>query len=720
VPFANDAKAQDVEWLRDASVNLLSLDLSRWSDVDVVDDKRVGDLLRELPPARAAAALTLNDGLGLARRAGAGKLVMGDFVKLGRSLRIVANVFDARTGERVRTVQQTTDTDSLLGAFSPLARGVLAVPPPTDAKLGALGTSRVDAYREYLLGAAALNRFELTEAKQHLRQALALDSTFALAHFKIAIAMHWDDDPDTTERAHALAAARLGAGLPPRERALISARVALANGEFERACEAVRAIVAKDSSDVEALYGVGECEYHGGRVPGEPIDSIHGRLRGNWNAAIAAFRRVLLLDPTYHPAFGHILDALTHESFGVCARQIIGCANDADAWNAFIVRENDSLVVPLLRMGSGTEVLAAQARAEQTRSARLNKLAARRIAEEWVTVGPAEARAHLNLASVDLSLGDVDRAAAALRSSFAGADEYSRLEGLTYRAEIAILRGNGAEARAFIDTLTRSVPSGSPRVGDVASLSLAVGRIAPTVAALRRAAARDNWSPERLRYSLEVPRIILGVPGDSAGANEHRYWSSLTSDTSCQAGLSRCRTTALLVSLAYGVRMHRDWWPPFKVQPIGWRFGPAEALVNKNPKWLAESIQELDSISRTRVHAGTSDQATEVIAADAALAGGDTTKALELTRFFVDSVMPTMAWIQAGVAVGANENLALRWALAPRMMLMRADLAAAKGHDDEAREWYAKVLSLWANADAELQPTVARIRASMAALGGRR
>jgi len=330
--------------------------------------------------------------------------------------------------------------------------------------------------------------------------------------------------------------------------------------------------------------------------------------------------------------------------------------------------------------------------------------------------GSGEARAHLNLASVDLSLGDVDRAAAALRSSFAGADEYSRLEALTDRAYIAILRGNGAAVRSLIDTLTRSVPSGSPRVGDVASLSLVVGRIAPIGAAVRRAAARENWSPERLQYSLEVPRIILGVPGDSAGANEHRYWNSLTSDTTCQAGLSRCRTTALLVSLSYGLRMHRDWWPPFKVQPLGWRFGPAEALVAKNPKWLAESIQELDSISRTRVHGGTSDQATEVIAADAALAGGDTAKALELTRFFVDSVMPTMAWIQAGVATAVSENLSWRWAFVPRMMLMRADLAAAKGNSDEAREWYAKVLSLWSNADPELQPTVARIRAAMGAL----
>jgi tetratricopeptide (TPR) repeat protein len=527
--------------------------------------------------------------------------------------------------------------------------------------------------------------------------------------------MHWDDDPDTTERLHALAAARLGARLPSRERALISARVALANGEYERSCEAVRGIVAKDSSDVEALYGVGECEYHGGRVPGEPIDSTHGRVRGNWNTAIAAFRRVLLLDPTYHPAFEHILDALTQQQFTVCSKVAIGCANDPDAWTAFIVRENDSLVVPLLRFGSGTEWFATLARMERSQSARSNNLAARRIAEEWVTAGPAEARAHLNLALVDLSLGDLDRAAAALRSSFAGADEYSRLEGLTDRAEIAILRGNGAEARARIDTLSRTAPSGSAWELTAASLSVVVGRLGPTAAALRRVAARDRWSSERLRYTLEVPRIALGVPSDSAGVNEHRYWSSLTSDTTCPAGLSRCRTTALLASLAFGLRMRRDWWPPFVVEPRGFRFGPAAALVANDAHRLAGSIQELDSISRTHVHAGTSDQATEVIAVDAALAGGDTAKALELARFYVDSVMPAMAWAQAGVAIGATNGPVLRWSLVPRMMLIRADLAASKGNSDEASEWYGKVVSLWSNADPELQPVVARIRASLTA-----
>lgn len=709
VPFANDARAPEVEWLRDASVNLLSLDLGRWSDVNVIDDQRVGDLLRALPVR--GGALTLNDGLQLARRAHAGTLVMGDFLKVGKTMRIVANVFDAKTGTRVRTAQQTTDTDSLLTAFSPLARAVLAVPLPADAKLGALGTTRVDAYREYLLGVGALNRFSLTDAKHHLEHALALDSTFALAHYKLSLAMHWDDDPDTAEREHALAAARLGANLPPRERALIGGRLALVNGEFEQACAAVRGLVARDSSDAEALYGVGECEYHGGLTTGPAIDSITGQTRGNWNRAIAAFRRVLLLDPAYHPAFEHILDALTKSGFSLCVRNVVGCANDPDSWATWVGREHDSLVVIVTRPDHHEP----QLRFEANGSAGQNRRAAQRIAEEWVNAGPGEPRAHLNLAAVDLSLGEVGRAATALRGSLTGGDEYSRLEGLTYRAYIAILLGHGDEARALVDTLSRLAPKGSSRVIDAASLGMALGRIAPVTAQLRETAAQGQWPAERLRYTLALPRIVLGIPGENAAEVEHRYWSSLSSDTTCPAGLSRCRVTALLPSLAYGLTMPRAWWPPFAVAPLGFRFDPAFAVATRNAEALRGAVAELDSVSHARLRAGAGDQAYEVIAVDAALAAGDTAHALAMTRFFVDSVMPAMISINSGVQVGGPAIL-WKWSLVPRMMLRRGQLAAAAGSVDEAREWYGKVLSLWRDADPELQPTVATIRAAMAAL----
>lgn len=82
LPFTNVARAPDIDWLRDASVNLLYLDLSRWQDIQVIDDERVADFMREIPDA-AGGQLGLQTGLAVARRAGAGKLVMGDLLKVG-------------------------------------------------------------------------------------------------------------------------------------------------------------------------------------------------------------------------------------------------------------------------------------------------------------------------------------------------------------------------------------------------------------------------------------------------------------------------------------------------------------------------------------------------------------------------------------------------------------------------------------------------------------
>src|SRR5258708_11580973 len=92
LPFNNVTRAPDTEWLSDASVNLLSMDLSRWQDVHVIDDRRVADFMREL--ARPAGSkLSFNDGVTVAKRAGAGNLVIGDVLKVGSRTTVTATVY---------------------------------------------------------------------------------------------------------------------------------------------------------------------------------------------------------------------------------------------------------------------------------------------------------------------------------------------------------------------------------------------------------------------------------------------------------------------------------------------------------------------------------------------------------------------------------------------------------------------------------------------------
>ena len=709
VPFTNVTKAQDLDWLRDASVNLLSLDLSRWTDISVVDDKRVTDLIREFPTARGTQALSLNDGLALARRAGAGRLVMGDFFKQGKGARLVANVFDARDGSRIRSItQQAADQDSLLTAFGPLARGVLAVPPPLDARLGVIGTTKVDAYQEYLLGAGALNRFELTEAKQHLLKALAIDSAFALAHYKLSVAIHWGDTrTDTFERTHAIAAARLGGTLPARERALISARVTSASGDYLRACATLGALAAKDSNDVEALYSVGECQYHAGYLIPEPIDSVSGRFRGDWNAAVRVLRRVLQLDPSYHPAFEHVLDMLTVGTINICKVPGPGCSNSG--WNAVVLREGDSLLIRPVAPSSIAN-RAQLRRAELERSPFLNLRAAQQIAQEWVDAGPGEPRAHLNLASVNLLLGDVERADHELRQIRTRTDEYTRRSSLKSRVEVAALLGRGAEGRALLDTLRRELPDVPASNRDLGPLFAVFGQLGRLSAWIDQLAADNRWAPERHRYMRHVPRLMVGVPSDQLSDDERRYWESLPGDTMCSAGRVGCRTTSLLPSLAYSVR--RTWTPP-QTPPTGFRFSTQYVLSTHDTALHRFATLKLDSIARSRLRSGSNDAGTSVLAADGYLAFRDSASALRMSRMFVDSVMPAIRKVSSGV--GESDDWSILFV--PRMMLMRADLAAALGFPDEARVWYTRMLDLWAEADSELQPTVTRIRTALIALG---
>ena len=85
-----------------------------------------------------------------------------------------------------------------------------------------------------------------------------------------------------------------------------------------------------------------------------------------------------------------------------------------------------------------------------------------------------------------------------------------------------------------------------------------------------------------------------------------------------------------------------------------------------------------------------------------------------MARFAVDSVLPILNRIDASAGPGDGDWSIL---LVPRMMLLRADLAAALGFHDEARTWYARMTDLWAHADPELQPTVDRMRAALKSLG---
>jgi tetratricopeptide (TPR) repeat protein len=204
--------------------------------------------------------------------------------------------------------------------FDEVARDLLdlAGAPPMRPELASRTTRSLDAYQAYLRGLQALNRWRLSDADSAFRQATEEDSTFALAYYKRALARGWNRTlSDTSDVRLARAASVHGSQLPQRERSIIESYFQLTQGlaaqsqgnfqagiaHFTAAERGYEGILARDSTDAEAWYGLADAYFHHGGS-GPALDPDLGR---KWTRALRAFNRTLALDSTFHLAYAHKL-----------------------------------------------------------------------------------------------------------------------------------------------------------------------------------------------------------------------------------------------------------------------------------------------------------------------------------------------------------------------------------------------------------------------------
>ena len=712
LPFDNVARVQDIDWLKDASVNLLYLDMSKWRDVRVIDDERVADLIREVPEARGA-QLTLQSGIAVARRAGAGRLVMGDLFKVGNRTQLVGKVFDVRTGQRVRTVrQEAPSADSIMAAFGQLARGVLDVASPAGAPQTGIGTQSIGAYRAYLLGVGFLNRWILDSARLQFTSAIQLDSTFALAHYKLSIVYGWESAGNPAGRQHADAALRLGTGLPPRERSLVTGNAAFKNGQNGDACEIFGKLIRADSSDVEAWYNLGECSYHDQVVMARPGDSTSFVFRGNWNTMLLAFRRTLELDPTYHLAFQHIQDALLSSTRTGCVvvPNADLCANESGPYQAFLRRSGDSLLlVPVSIRNSGA--LAEQAVLARREDARTQNLVeAQRAARAWLAAGPGEVRPRVAYGRILLRLGDPTRADSIFRSLPPGARMTQSEAGSlgADRIDAALKLRRVPEARAIADSLARitdSLGGGVRLLG--ATLRAVFGRTTGLGAAIEAQLQGATTPPWVKRYYVAQARAVLGAPEDSLWSAEAVFAGNLAT----AQGKARAASVIAASLLFVDPRVRGSRWPVSDTASSDPRIATVSWLALGDTARFRRRLAGLDStIVQGR---DAPDDGMALLLALLHLVIRDSTQALAKLQTFA-----TTSWARTSLLDQLGQGFVRAGMLWPRSFLLLGDLEAAIGDPQRARNAYRFFLELWSSADPENQSVVERARAALQRLGG--
>jgi TolB-like protein len=290
LPFSTSGSS-NLEYLAEGMVDLLSRNLNGAADLRTIDPGTVLTAWSKSgKPAPSAA-----EGLVLARRLGAGLYVLGSLHVVGGRLRIQAELnseADTAEGSLARAAAEG-DTTQLFQMVDHLSADLLV---GRGRGLGsrlmqsaALTTRSLPALKDYLVGERNLRGGygDFDSAIAGFQRAVAEDSTFALAYYRLGVAAGWAERPGisgpATERALVL-----GGRLDDRDRRLLSAFAAFQRGAADEAEQEYRAILRDYPDDLEAEFQLADLFYHYNPPRGRPMAE-----------AKEPFDHVLALDPGF-------------------------------------------------------------------------------------------------------------------------------------------------------------------------------------------------------------------------------------------------------------------------------------------------------------------------------------------------------------------------------------------------------------------------------------
>ena len=215
------------------------------------------------------------------------------------SLRLRASLFE---GERPAPVAEATADGSageLFRLVDQVAAQLLAgwPGPPRErlSRVAAHTATSMRALRLYLTGERDFRAGRYLAAAEGFRQAVQMDSAFALAHYRLSLSILAADLPEAEASAADAKALRFSGRLSDRDRLLIRAYGAFRAGEIHTASRLYRNLVTLYPDDLEAWHQLGETLFHYNPRDGRSI--LEAR---------EPFERVLALDPAHWSARWHL------------------------------------------------------------------------------------------------------------------------------------------------------------------------------------------------------------------------------------------------------------------------------------------------------------------------------------------------------------------------------------------------------------------------------
>jgi DNA-binding winged helix-turn-helix (wHTH) protein/tetratricopeptide (TPR) repeat protein/TolB-like protein len=301
-----------IHWLSKGIPSMLLTDLAQIQGLDVVSNRRLHEILGQED------VRTIDDSLvaEVARRTGAGAVLMGSVFKSGQEIRIDVQLEDVGTG-RVLAAHSARGSDvfplvdELTGAIQTSLE--LGDRPPVRP-IVEVTTSSLEAYRFYSEGLEARRNSRWEVAQKLFEQAVIADSSFAMACFELSYVYERLGDHRQAEELYQTVLEHVDR-LPERQKLLVEARHSRLEGKLEQSIELFRTLAGRYPDEEDAYRGLAE-GYSRLKQPEKAISayeqgvqalphsgSVHGRygyallIAGRYAEAFREFETYALLNP---------------------------------------------------------------------------------------------------------------------------------------------------------------------------------------------------------------------------------------------------------------------------------------------------------------------------------------------------------------------------------------------------------------------------------------
>jgi eukaryotic-like serine/threonine-protein kinase len=293
VDFINETNDKELDGLS----GLLITDLEQSRRLEVLTRSRMFDILNQLK-MRNVDYINEEAGKAVCANSNINLMAVGTVKKFGDMYSVDLKIINVMTGKHVFAAKADRkgkeSIPSLIDEVAEKTRTELQESSEeiqeSNKKIADITTTNLEAYQHYFLGENLINRLRFKEAEEEFKKAIAIDSLFGLAYYRLAYAIAWNIGGEELAKEPMHKAIALIDRFPEREKYLVRSEFVRIEGSMDASLAILREMENVYPADKEMTYLIGDYSWH----------------LNKFDDAVKYLEKVLLMDPNFERALQHL------------------------------------------------------------------------------------------------------------------------------------------------------------------------------------------------------------------------------------------------------------------------------------------------------------------------------------------------------------------------------------------------------------------------------